>query len=147
MRKATVVVAMAMLSLALACAPAAPAPTPTPEPTPTPVEVMATKPEHLVGIWSDGASYGRYEADGTVTWAESIANLDIPQFRAVGRFWFEDGLFYEDSFYCEDVFGCEAYLRIEEGRAVRLRLKVIEAPDPPCDAFSLSWDRVLVRVD
>jgi hypothetical protein len=147
MNKVAAVVVMLVLSLVTACAPAAPAPTATPQPTATPVEVRATKVEHLVGIWFDGDAYGRYEADGTSTWAESIENLDIPHLCAGGTFWFEDGIYYEEGWYCEGIWGCEAYLRIEEGRAVRLRLKVVEAPEQPCDVFGLSWDRTLVRAD
>jgi hypothetical protein len=146
-KKAVAVVVMAVLGLATACAPAAPTPTRAPEPTPMPVEVLATKGEHLVGIWFDGASYGRYEADGTITWAESLANLDTGQFCQGGRFWFEDGIYYEESFYWKGAFGCEPYLRIEEGRAVRLRLHVVEVPEQRTDALGLSKDRVLWRVD
>jgi hypothetical protein len=146
-KKTAIPIVMAVLTMAAACTPADPTATPTPKPTATPVEVRATKVEHLVGIWSDGDSYGRHEADGTITWAESIENLDIPHLCAGGRFWFVDGIHYEESFYCEGVFGCEAYLRIQDGRAVRLRLHAVEVPDQPCDVLSLTRDRILVRVD
>jgi hypothetical protein len=136
-----------LLILTTACAGAAPTPTRTPESAATPVEVLATKGEHLVGIWFDGASYGRYEADGSITWAESMANLGIPQYCQGGRFWFEDGTYYEESFYYEGAFGCEAYLRIEEGRAVRLRLHVVEAAEQSSDALGLGRDRILWRAD
>jgi hypothetical protein len=146
-KAAAVVVVLVILSLAVGCGTPAPTRTPTPQPTGTPVEVLATKGEHLVGIWFDGDSYGRYEADGTITWAESMANLNTGQYCQAGRFWFEDGIYYEESFYYEGAFGCEPYLRIEEGRAVRLRLHVVEVPEQPSDALGMGRDRILVRVD
>lgn len=137
---------MLVLSLVAACAPAAPTPTPTPVARPAPVEVRATKPEHLAGIWFDGASYQRYEADGSLTIAESIENLDS-DYIMTGRFWFEDGKYYEEPPICLGVFAYEAYLRIEEGRAVRIRMTVIDVPDPPCPDLTLGTQRKLVRVD
>jgi hypothetical protein len=137
---------MLVLSLVAACAPAAPTPTPTPVARPTPVEVRATKPEHLAGIWFDGASYGRYDADGTITIAESIENLDS-DYVMTGRFWFEDGIYYEEPPVCLSLLVYEVYLQIEEGRAVRARLTIIEEPDPPCPGYGRGTQRRLERVD
>jgi hypothetical protein len=145
-KKAVAITVIVVLQLVAACAPAAPTPTRTPEPTATPVEVRATKPEHLAGIWFDGASYQRYEADGSLTIAESIENLDS-DYIMTGRFWFEDGKYYEEPPICLGVFAYEAYLRIEEGRAVRIRMTVIDVPDPPCPDLTLGTQRKLVRVD
>jgi hypothetical protein len=134
-KKATVVLLMLVLSLVAACAPAAPAPTRTPEPTP--VEVLATKPEHLEGIWQLGGDVGfsptwggryyRWDADGTVWWAED-PEVTTNLFSA--QYWFEDGLYYEgESQVCIRTGSYEAYLEIQEGRAVRLRLQVIDDAD------------------
>jgi hypothetical protein len=130
-KKATVILLMLVLSLVAACASAATTPTRTPEPTATPLEVRATKPEHLAGLWCDGASYLRYEADGTWKAAQSIKGLDNPDWIMEGRCWFEDGVCYEENPMCMGIFGYEAFLRIEEARAVRIRMTVIEVPDQP----------------
>jgi hypothetical protein len=60
LNKAPAVLVMVLLSLVAACAPAAPTPTRTPEPNPTPVEALATKPEHLAGIWRLGGGRRPY---------------------------------------------------------------------------------------
>jgi hypothetical protein len=135
-----------VLGLATACAPARPTPTRAPEPTATPVWILATEPEHLAGIWFDGAAYVRYDADGTETIAPSIENLDT-DYVMTGEFWFEDGLFYEEPPVCISLFVCEFYLLIEEGRAVRARYTIIEEPDPPCPGYRRGSQRNLVRVD
>ncbi len=135
-----------VLGLAAACAPAAPTPTPTPRPTATPVEVRATQPEHLAGIWFDGASYQRWGADGTVTIAETIENLDS-DYVMTGRSWFEDGVYHEEPPVCQSVFVCEIMLQIEGGRAVRARYTVIEEPEPACPGYRRGSQRNLVRVD
>jgi hypothetical protein len=137
---------MLLLTLVAACAPAAPTPTRIPEPTPTAVWILATEPEHLAGIWDDGAAYVRYAADGTETIAASIELLDS-DYVMTGKFWFEDGLFYEEPPVCISLFVCEFYLRIEEGRAVRARYTIIEEPDPPCPGYRKGTQRHLVRVD
>jgi hypothetical protein len=144
-KKATVVFVMLVLSLVTACAPAAPTPTLGPA-RPTPVEVLATKPEHLASLWFDGASYQRYEPDGTITVAESIENLDS-DYVMTGRFWFKDGIYYEEPPVCMSLLVYEAYLQIEEGRAVRARLTIIEEPDPPCSGYGRGTQRRLERVD
>jgi hypothetical protein len=132
MKTVTWVVAIALLCLVAACAPAAPTPTPTPEPRPTPVEVLATKPEHLAGLWTaveyDRRLYIRFEPDGTMKWDYDVAEPT----RAQERFWFEDGVYYEESSYCVPIGSYRAYLRIEEGRAVALRFEVIDDSDPSC---------------
>jgi hypothetical protein len=139
---------MAVLSLVASCAPAAPTPTRTPQPTATLVEVRATEPQHLAGIWFDGAAYLRFEADGTAKVAETIENLDkCPDFCMHGRYWFEDGIYYEEPPICVGIFAYEAYLRIEGGRAVRAHKTVIEVPDEPCPDLKLGTQRVLTRVD
>jgi hypothetical protein len=139
---------MLVLTLAAACAPAAPTPTAAPEPQPTPVEVRATKPEHLAGIWFDGASYIRFEEDGTALAAETVENLGkCPDLCMHGRYWFEDGVYYEEPPICEGIFAYDAYLRIEDGRAVRARKTVIEVPEEPCPDLKIGTQRVLTRVD
>jgi hypothetical protein len=136
-RKATVVVMMTALSLATACGPAAPTPTRAPEPTATPAEVRATKPEHLAGIWQLGGEVGfsptwggryyRWDPDGTVWWAED-PEMATNLFSA--SYWFEDGVYYEgESQVCLRTGSYEAYLEIQDGRAVRLRLRLIDEAD------------------
>jgi hypothetical protein len=133
-RAVAIVVMVVVLTVAAACAPSAPAATRTPQPTPTPVEVLATKPEHLAGIWrlggggaeslTYGGRYYRWAPDGTVWWAED-AEMTTNLFSA--RFWFEDGVYYEGrSQVCYRTGSYEVYLEIEGGRAVRLRLQVID---------------------
>ena len=139
MKNAAATLLMMVFSLVAACAPAAP--------TPTPVEVIATKPEDLAGIWFDGASYHRFEVDGTIKMVESIEDLDDPNYRLLGKFWFEDGIYHEQNAFCLGVYVYEIYLRIEEGRAVRIRMTVIEVPERPCSVLSLGTQRTLVRVD
>jgi hypothetical protein len=147
MRRATVLVMMVVLSLAAGCSASAPTRTPTPQPTATPVEVLATEPEHLVGTWFDGASYFRFEADGTVYGAESMDGLDNPDFRFRGRFWFEDGLYHEENPICPSIYVYQASLRIQEGRAVRARMTEIDVPDQTCPDRRLRRLWSLVRVD
>jgi hypothetical protein len=133
-KKIAAILVMAVLHLVVACAPAAPTPTRTPKPTPTPAEVRATKAEHLAGIWrlgggegnftpTYGGRYYRWDADGTVWWAHD-AEMTTTVFSA--SYWFEDGLYHEgESAVCLSAGCYEAYLVIEEGRGVRLRLQVI----------------------
>jgi hypothetical protein len=147
MKTVTCVVAMALLCLVAACAPAAPAPTRVPEPTATLAEVRAAKVEHLAGLWFDGDSYIRAGEDGTWKAAQSIEGLDNPDWLMEGTWWFEDGVCYEENPMCQGVFVYDAYLRIEEGRAVRIAMTVIEVPDQPCSELTLGTQRVLVRVD
>lgn len=140
-KKAAAVLVMAVLGLSTACAPAAPPPTQTPQSTTTPVVVRATKPEHLTGIWlltaeipnqpySFGGPYYRWDTDGTVWWAEDAA-MTKNLFSA--KFWFEDGLYHEnESPICEGLGIYEIYLEIEGGRAVLLRMRLIE--DGPHEA-------------
>lgn len=133
-RTATTVVVVLVLSIATACAPAAPTPTRAPQPRPTPVEVRATQPEHMAGIWRLGGDVGfsptwggryyRWDPDGTVWWAED-AEMTENLFSA--KYWFEDGVYYEEaSQVCIRTGSYEAYLQIQEGRAVRLRLQLID---------------------
>ena len=152
LKKAIAVMVIVVLHLVAACAPAAPTPTPTPEPRPTPVEVLATKPEHLAGLWlapptllGDHASlYFRFEADGTVKWDATSENLDQNPWHE-GRFWFEQGVYYEDSLGC--VGSYHAYLEIEGGRAVGLRFEEIEDRHPHCQERRMSRLVKFERVD
>jgi hypothetical protein len=153
-RKAIAVIVLIVISFASACAPAAPTPTRTPEPTATPAEVRATKPEHLAGIWfvrgarpGESGQYFRWDLDGTAWRAESLPALEEnPNFDS--RFWFEDGVFYTgDDPNCEGIGVYEVYLRIEEGRAVSLRMLVIEESDPSCLERRLGAEIEFVRVD
>ena len=150
-KKAFAVIVIVVLCLVAACGPSAPAPTPTPtpEPAPTPAWVLATKPEHLAGIWfvQDLLS-GRYvliEADGTV-WHELTRDLveEHPIFD--GRFWFEDGVYYQEGHSCNPIGSYRAYLEIEGGRAVGLRFEEIDDSDPDCwkrkHRMSIKWTRV-----
>jgi hypothetical protein len=134
MKTVTLVVVLILLILVAACAPAAP--TPTPEPRPTPVWVLATKPEHLAGLWYHpfntavltGSWYYQFMPDGTVKWEmdreEPTANS--------GRFWFEEGVYYQEGDDCFGIGSYRAYLRIEKGRAVALRFEEIDDSDPSC---------------
>jgi hypothetical protein len=143
-RRATVVVAIAMLSVVTACTTAAP--TPTPEPTPTPVEILATKPEHLAGIWFDGQAqqYQQWDADGTIKGARDAEDLD-QESSFVGTFWFEEGVYYEDSpIWCVEMGAYKVYLRIEAGKAVGLRMELVE---DPCLDRRQAYRRRMVRVD
>ena len=149
-----VVVVLLLVSIVTACSPAAPTPTPTFEPTDALVEVRATKPEHLAGIWfipagrpGETAMYFRWEADGTATRAPSLEQLEEnPDID--GRFWFEDGVYYvADDPNCEGVGAYEVYLRIQGGRAVALRTKVIEESDPSCPERRLGTQLRFVWVD
>ena len=151
MKRAIAVSVMAVFSLAAACAPSVPTPTPTPEPRPTPVEVLATKPEHLEGIWFNPALphpkgqgfYYRFEADGTIYYGYTLEDLrEIPLLEA--RFWFEEGVYYEEG-ACESIGSYRVYLHIEEGRAVRLRFE--EIGDWSCYSRPLEMKVPYVRVD
>jgi hypothetical protein len=133
------VLVMLMLTLVAACSPAAPTPTRTLEPTATPVWVLATKPEHLAGIWFNAywasttarGVYYRFEPEGTIYWAYTLEDLqEKPDFQA--RFWFEDGVYYEEGYYCVPIGSYRAYLEIEEGRAVGLRFEEIDDSDRLC---------------
>ena len=144
MKRATVLLVMLVLGLVTACSPAAP--TPTPEPTPTPADVLATKPEHLAGIWLDGEAqqYQRWDADGTIWGARNLEDLrENPEF--VGRFWFEDGLYHEDEgLWCDGIGVYRVYLRIRGGRADRLYTKVVK---DPCLDRRIAYARPVSRVD
>ena len=152
MKKAFAVVVIVVLSLVAACGPSAPAPTPTPTPlpSPTPVEVLATKPEHLVGIWFvpdmiDARWYVQYKADGTFggEWSRDLVE-EHPIFE--GRCWFEDGVYYEESQHCNLIGSYRAYLEIEGARAVGLRFEEIDDSDPDCwkrrHRLLIKWTRV-----
>jgi hypothetical protein len=132
-KKTTTFVVIVVLHLVAACAPGAPTPTRTPEPTATLAELRATSAEHIAGIWlwsgevvppaSWGGAYYRWDADGTVWWADD-AEMTTNLFSA--KFWFEDGLYYEDENPMSEGLGIyEVYLRIQGGRAVILRMKRI----------------------
>jgi hypothetical protein len=150
-RRATVVVAIAMLSVVTACTTAAP--TPTPEPTPTPVEILATKPEHLAGLWFNSLGerwgkgpYYRFEADGTVKRASTLEDLQENPF-IEGKFWFEDGVYYEEGQMCFPIASYRVYLRSEGGRAVGLRFEEIDDSDEKCQERSLPRRAPFVRMD
>ncbi len=151
MKNTAATLLMLVLSLVTACTPAAPTSTPTPEPTATPVEVTATKPEHLAGIWvsqlSDGPAYFRFDADGTVHVGQSLEGLDDADSRLEGTFWFEDGLYHEENALCAGTYVYEASLQIQEGRAVRARMNEIEVPGMECIDRRLRRLWVLVRLD
>ena len=132
-RRPTAALVMLVLTLGTACAPVAPTPTQGPQPTAASAEVQATKPEHMAGVWrlggdADSQTYGgryyRWDADGTVWWAED-REMTTNLFSA--SYWFEDGVYYEgQSQVCYRTGLYEVYLEIEGGRAVRLRLQVID---------------------
>jgi hypothetical protein len=136
-KSAAAVVMMVIVCLAASCTTAAPTPTRAPEPTATPAEVRATKPEHLEGIWrlggevafgpTYGGRYYRWDSDGTVWWADD-PEMTTNLLSAI--YWFEDGVYYEgESQVCVRTGSYEAYLAIEEGRAVRLRLQLVDDAD------------------
>ena len=146
MNKAFTAIVFIVLYLVAACAPAAPTPTPTPEPTPTPVEVLATQPEHLEGIWIDGEAqqYQRWDADGTIRGGRSLEDLD-KESSVVGTYWFEEGMYYEESpIWCDGIGVYRVYLRIQAGRAVGLRMELVE---DPCLDRRIAYRRPVVRVD
>jgi hypothetical protein len=94
MKNTAATLLMLVLSVVTACAPSVPTPTPTPEPTPAPVEVLATRPQHLEGIWfnpywglySGEGRYYLFDADGTIygQTLEEVQEKTWPQ----GEFWF-----------------------------------------------------------
>ena len=150
-KKATAVLAMVVLGFAMACAPSVPTPTPTREPTPTPVEVLATKPEHLAGLWFNSpllgpVLYHQFEEDGTIWFEYSREELEEHS-RVRGRFWFEDGVYYEEGDACFPIGSYWAYLEIEGGRAVRLRFEVIDDWDRSCTDRRLWRTAPYGRVD
>jgi hypothetical protein len=139
-KKAVAVSTVVVLSLVTACG-ASPTPTRTPEATATPVELRATKPEHLAGVWllaaihipspTFGGAYYRWDPDGTVWWAE---DAEIATNLMSARFWFEDGLYYEEeSPICDGIGVYEVHLGIQGGRAVRLRMTRINDGSPVDD--------------
>ena len=73
--------------------------------------------------------------------------LDDPNYRLLGTFWFEDGIYREQPVFCLGIYTYEIHLRIEEGRAVRLRMTLLEEGDPPCVNGRLDSQMTLVRVD
>ena len=153
-KRVAVVLALAVLSLVTACAPAAPTPTLTPEPTATPVEVLATKPEHLVGIWFNPVCFGRepsgvhyqFEADGTRRAAYFLDYLHEGS-EGTGVFWFEDGVYYEEDDTCDAVGSYRVYLRIEEGHPIALRFDEIDDSDGSCLLRRVCRRGVFVRVE
>jgi WD40 repeat protein len=134
--------------------PAAAALAPAPEATATPGEILASKPEHLAGIWFNpigetwgtGGPYFRFEADGTVKRGDTFDELQGNPF-IDGRFWFEDGVYYEEGPLCLPLGSYRVYLESEEGRAVRLRFEEIDDSDPSCDERSMVRQAQFVRVD
>jgi hypothetical protein len=128
------------LMLFAACAsatlePATPTPlpptsTPTPLPptaTPAPVEVIATKVEDLVGIWTTRfkgeAAYLQYRADGTFRIAYTVADL-VSKPAVSGTFWFEGTLFNTKDNLC----GKGTYeVRVQKGgdKPVQLSFTVV----------------------
>jgi hypothetical protein len=151
--KTEAVVVVVVVSLVAACARTVPTPTPTPEPTPTPVWVLATKPEHLAGLWFNGAGgpagqtglYQRFEADGTIRYGLSLKQLE--EFGDRGRFWFEDGVYYEETDMCFPIGSYWAYLEVEGARAVGLRFEEIEDSDPSCSARRSTYRSDFLRVE
>jgi hypothetical protein len=146
-KKVIAVIVMVVVGLVTACAPAAPTPTPTLEPTPTPVEVLATKSEHLAGLWFNAwawraggeGRYYRFEADGTLRRAGTREGLEETNVK--GRFWFEDGVYYEESGACFAIGSYRAYLEIEGGRAVGLCFEEIDDSDPSQGCSDRSSER------
>jgi hypothetical protein len=119
MKNTAATLLMLVLSVVTACAPSVPTPAPTPEPTPTPAWVLATKPDHLVGIWrgkykySEGWLYERVEADGTIWYWWEAGVGEGHGTRGPRRFWFEDGVYYAQSDICDPIGSYRAYLKIE----------------------------------
>ena len=149
------VVVILVLSLVAACAPAAPTPTRTPEPIATPIWLLVSKPAQLEGIWlwtepipfdrSFGGGYYRWDADGTVWWAND-ADMAANLFSA--KFWFEDGLYYEDeSPICPGIGVYKLHLAVEGGRAVRLRMQLIEERGGWCSRINRYENKTWRRVD
>jgi hypothetical protein len=153
-KKATAVVVMAVLSLATGCSASAPTRTPTPEPTLTPVWVLATKPEHLAGVWFNArgevfageGEYYRFETAGSIKAAATLQQLQENPY-IQGTFWFEDGVYYEEGQLCLPIGSYRAYLDIEEGRAIRLRFEEIDDSDRSCYERSYARRMTYVRVD
>jgi hypothetical protein len=146
-KRALAVSVILAFGLVTACAPAPPTPTPTPEPTATPAEVLATKPEHIAGIWSAWNEwYIRYSPDGTTKYSRALGLLDtLPE--GQGEFWFEGEVFREESPDCEAIAAYEIRLDIREGRVVRLLFETIEDPYPACHTRTERYRRPLYRVD
>jgi hypothetical protein len=144
MKMVTLVAVVAVLCLVVACAPPAPTPTPTLEPVPLPLWIVATEPEHLKGTWFVEAymadHYFRWDEDGTI-WLGDPPNK-------WGRFWFEEGLYYEERPDLPGIGVYEAHLQIQEGRAVRLRMEVVEdTRDYTTGVFRYPTTRPFVRSD
>jgi hypothetical protein len=144
---ATAVSVIVAFSLATACAPALPTPTATPEPTATPVEVLATRPEHIAGVWSAwNGWYIRYSADGTTKYSRALGVLDtVPE--GQGEFWFEGEVFREESPDCDAVAAYEIRLDIRDGRVVRLLFRTIEEVYPACHERAERYAHPLYRVE
>jgi hypothetical protein len=152
-KKAIAVILMVVVLHVTACAPEAPTPTPTPEPRATPVWVLATKPEHLAGIWYNpsGELWGmgpwyRFEADGTVQIGRTLEALQEHPFTE-GRFWFEGGVYYEEGQMCVPIGSYRVHLDIEEGTAVGLRFEEIDDRDYSCSERLQSRRAKFARVD
>jgi hypothetical protein len=153
-KRTTTVLAIVALSIVSACAPPAPTPTRTLEPTGTPVEVLATKCEHLAGVWfnpqresrTGRGVYYRFEADGSIYWAYTPEDLQRNP-DVEGRFWFEDGVYYEEGYICLPIGSYRAYLEIKEGRAVGLRFEEVDDSDRSCFERSDEKKVKYVRVD
>jgi hypothetical protein len=118
-----------------------------PAPTATPTEILATRPQDLAGVWFDGEWYHRFDADGTIRMVASMEDLDDPNYRLLGHFWFEDGTYHERNAFCLGIYVYEVHLRMDGGRAVGLRMTLIEEGDPPCVNGRLDPQMELVRVD
>ena len=147
-RKVVAMSVMVVLSLASACAPVAPMPMPTPEPKPSPVWILASEPGHLEGIWffryAMADNYFWWGADGTI-WKTKEAKENTRDIW--GRFWFEEGVYYEERVGVPGIGSYEAHLEIQEGRAVRLRMKVVEDTRDFGDSWPRHGNIPYLRVD
>jgi hypothetical protein len=89
---------------------------------------MATRVDDLVGIWTaryqGKPAYMQYNADGTYTLAESVANLSSKPFVS-GKFWFEGSTFHVRDDGCE-VEGTYQILLIKENNAPTLKFQGVK---------------------
>lgn len=147
-KKTTAALVVVLLGLVTACGPPAPTPTRAPSPLPSPVWILASEPEHLEGIWFidmyQRDHYFRWDVEGTM-WKTSDAKDNTPEI--LGRFWFEEDAYSEERTGIPGIGVYEAQLQIQGGRAVRLRMKVIEEPRDFGDAPLPYGPVPFVRVD
>jgi TRAP-type C4-dicarboxylate transport system substrate-binding protein len=97
-----------------------------------PNELIASKPEDIVGIWETwfvgSVAYMQFEADGTLTLAYNVRDSKNYPILS-GTFWFEGSLFKMKDNVGSGIGTYEIHVQKKDGNAVHLAFHAIEDPD------------------